>query len=118
MVGVYNRKYSQFFNDLGILHFRKPPYMCIYIYTYSIYIYIYTHTQIILGGLPWYPTLQATFHIPLAAQISPSSFLVEVPLPGSTADPVVAYLKDDWCLSCNSAGVGNCPILGILDITL
>lgn len=31
-------------------------------------------------------------------QISPSSFLVEVPLPGSTADPVVAYLKDDWTM--------------------
>lgn len=78
--------------------------MCIYIYikTYSIYIYTHTHTQIIVGGLPWYPTLQPTFHIPVSAQISPSSFLVEVPLPGSTADPVVAYLKDDWCLSCTS----------------
>ncbi|CAK9058766.1 unnamed protein product [Durusdinium trenchii] len=29
-------------------------------------------------------------------QISPTSFLVEVPLPGSTAAPVIAYMKDEW----------------------
>ena len=45
-----------------------------------------------------YPIDPATW-IHVSRQISPSSFLVEVPLPGSTADPVVAYLKDDWCLS-------------------
>ena len=58
--------------DLGILRFRKPPYMCIYIqyiYIYTQYIYIYTHTQIIVGGLPWYPTLQPTFHIPKRADL-------------------------------------------------
>lgn len=31
-------------------------------------------------------------------QISPTSFLVEVPLPGSTAAPVIAYMKDEWSL--------------------
>ena len=81
-------------DDLGIPHFRKPPYKCIYIY-------IYTHTpKSLLVDSPG-PHFNPHFTSP-NAQISPSSFLVEVPLPGSTADPVVAYLKDDWCLSCNS----------------
>ena len=37
-------------------------------------------------------------------QLSPTSFLVEVPLPGSSAEPVVAYLKDNWSLGSPAKG--------------
>lgn len=29
-------------------------------------------------------------------QISPTSYLVEIPIPESSEPPVVAYLRDDW----------------------
>ena len=66
-----------------------------------VYIYIYITPKSLLVDSPGIPHFNPHFTSP-NAQISPSSFLVEVPLPGSTADPVVAYLKGDWCLSCNS----------------
>lgn len=93
--------------EVHILHYVdnwKHRNICIYTYTYvhrfAWLICTLCHCRITfcmqqkIDNVDLVPVTAISFRL----QISPTSFLVEVPLPGSTADPVIAYLKDDWCL--------------------
>lgn len=83
MVGVYNRKYLKM-DDLGILHFRKPPYKkCVYIYIYKNIQYIYIHTHTHPNHCWWTPLVSHT-----STHISHPRFRADLPQQLSGGSPL------------------------------